>query len=357
MKVLLVGGTFSDTPKESGLVNKVYNELSKYNFDIDIKNGGLVEELPSILESVVNYDFVFWWCNVLGDVPKYRNVKDINPKCILIGSKRNNNEYEFGELIKRALELKQNLCIEFRKIQDEIEIGTPVFINMRIFDPLGNMFYDGTSIKRMVEVLVERMTFLKGITRKGTKRVESDIVVENSIDSLFLELIKGYAETFHELIQAQTSRFLGNCSTRCMRGFPSQRIEDYIYVSRRNVDKRYIDESAFVKCVKKGDDILYWGDNKPSVDTPIQLALYEKLPNINFMIHSHCYIKDAPFTKQIIPCGGLEEVQEILDIIPDKTSDYIAVNLLGHGSTIMTKTSEQLKNINYYGRILPERFV
>lgn len=32
--------------------------------------------------------------------------------------------------------------------------------------------------------------------------------------------------------------------------------------------------------------VYYCGENKPSVDTPIQLRLYEKLPNINYMIDS-----------------------------------------------------------------------
>ena len=175
------------------------------------------------------------------------------------------------------------------------------------------------------------------------------------LDERFLMEVKKYAETFHNLIQAQTTRFLGNCSTRCMRGFPSERIGDLIYVSKRNVDKRYIDKDAFVPCKLEDGKVHYYNDSKPSVDTPIQVRLYELLPNINYMIHSHCYIKDAPFTKQVIPCGALEEINEIMDTIKDTQTEYHVVNLLGHGSTIMCKHSEQLNNINYIPRIFPER--
>ena len=346
-KVYIVGGTFTkDGGKESGLINKIYKELLNYftEEEIILQNGGNSKDIPTLLQNVKDKDYIFWWANVLDLDEKFRNVKEINPYCILIGSKRNNNEYSFAELILRALEQKHNLCVEFSKTDK---------INMRIFDPLGNVFFDGADITEMVSCLFKRMTFLRSMKRMSSVRDTQDIKVDK-VDPMFLELIKGYAETFHELIQTQTSRFLGNCSTRCMRGFPSQRINDLIYVSKRNVDKRYIDENAFVPCEFKDDYVRYYNENKPSVDSPIQLVLYNQLPKINFMIHSHCYIEDAPFTKNIIPCGALQEIDEILDLILDKNTDYFAVNLKGHGSTIMTNKVEDLQNIKYIARTLPE---
>lgn len=40
----------------------------------------------------------------------------------------------------------------------------------------------------------------------------------------------------------------------------------------------------------EGQLLYYCGDDKPSVNTPIQVRLYEALPNIKYMIHSHCGI-------------------------------------------------------------------
>ena len=348
--ICFVGGTFTrDGGKESGLVNKIFNELLRYfpKDEIILHNGGNSEDIPNLLQEVKGKDYVFWWANVLDLEEKHRNVKEVNPYCMFIGSKRNNNEYSFAELLLRSLEQKHNLCIEFSK-QDKV--------NMRIFDPLGNVFFDGQDIPNMVCCLVNRMKFLKSMKRIASIRDKETITIDR-IDPLFLELIKGYAETFHELIQTQTSRFLGNCSTRCMRGFPSQRINDLVYVSRRNVDKRYIDENAFVPCRLQDEHVIYFNDNKPSVDTPIQLELYKQLPKINFMIHSHCYIENAPFTSEIIPCGAIQEINQILDLISEdntKNLEYFVVNLKGHGSTIMANKVEDLRDIKYIPRILPE---
>lgn len=78
------------------------------------------------------------------------------------------------------------------------------------------------------------------------------------------------------------------------------------------------------------------------------------------MIHSHCYIKDAPFTKNALPCGAVEEVDEILELLKDYynndfNKDLYLINLVGHGSIMMSNNPEQLKNINMIGRRLPEK--
>ena len=351
--ILFVGGTFnSANGKMSGLITKIYEEMKdSISQDIVFYNGGNLQQIPEILQKVKEAKYVLWMPNITEDVEKQRNIKEINPRCILIGSKRNNNEYSFGELLTRSLQQKHNLCLEFSKEE---------LIKMTLFDPLGNVFYSGTNVKELVPILLNRMQYLASMKRIPS--IKSNKVIEREkLDPLFLQLVKEYAETFHELIQAQTFRFLGNCSTRCMRGFPSQRIDDLIYVSKRNVDKRYIDEESFVPCqfnAYKDDCVNYFNENKPSVDSPIQLILYKHLPNINFMIHSHCYVKDAPFTKHIIPCGALQEVLEILNVLPKdnelKNLKYFAINLKGHGSTVMANTSEQLRNIPYYARPIPE---
>ena len=125
-------------------------------------------------------------------------------------------------------------------------------------------------------------------------------------------------------------------------------------MSRRNIDKRYIAKEGFVPTTLRDGSIYYWGEHKPSVDTPIQVRLYEALPNINFMLHSHVYLEDAPFTKHAVPCGALEEVEEVLNLITDKNVEYFEINLIGHGCIVFANTVEQIKELKYISRPMPE---
>ena len=127
-----------------------------------------------------------------------------------------------------------------------------------------------------------------------------------------------------------------------------------MFVSRRNIDKRYIGQGGFVPTKLEDNKVMYWGNYKPSVDTPIQIRLYQELPNINYMIHAHVYLKNAPYTEHAVPCGGLEEVDEILSKIKDKNTEYFELNLIGHGCIVFANNVEQLKNLQYKKRPAPE---
>ncbi len=351
-KVLVVGGTFDDNGgKPSKVVASVISVLTSKFTEVKSYNGGYFSDIENILEEVKDADFVLWWANVPNDKPKIRDVKSVNPKTILVTSKRNTEgKYSFQELINRALGQKANLCVEF--VLSEKGYG------FRLFDPLGDLWYEGDDISSLTEEMSERMKFLQTITRQNTKQSKETIEVPNK--PKFFNLIKGYADTFHDLIipDETVTRFLGNSSFRCTKGgFPSFKVNDELYfVSKRNVDKRFIDKSGFVPVLfTKDEEIYYCGENKPSVDTPIQVRLYRALPKINYMIHSHTYIEDAPFTANMIPCGGLEEVDEVLNAIGDnRNKDFYAVNLIGHGSIVMSSTIEKLTNIQYVGRTMPE---
>ena len=56
------------------------------------------------------------------------------------------------------------------------------------------------------------------------------------------------------------------------------------------------------------------------MDTPVQVRLYKTIPHINYIVHGHVYVKGAPFTKEAIPCGALEEVDEIMELIYNSNS-------------------------------------
>lgn len=401
MKILLVGGTFTATPnpdntygKPSGLIRKMVPAIKQHpqflseTNTLDVYNGGPYPFLNELIELTPNYDIVFWFPNVPdNNLPKIRDVKSVAPKTMLVTSKRNdNNKYTFQELVQRALASKSNLMFEFSKTQN----GE---FHIHIFDPLGCSWYHNYDIRKACHAALSRLIFLKNITRQSTIQNTDDksLVLKWYFDQFtqpmqkssqnieipdeqkFIDIVHKHAETFHKLMNPGTEvkRFLGNCSMkppqvgRCSKGMPSFKHGDYIFVSKRNVDKEYLDLSHFVPCyLDENENVFYCGDDKPSVDTPIQLRLYKALPNIRYMIHSHCYIKPENSyyskiaTKRNLPCGAIEEVDEILNFIDthyhSRDLGFYKINLIGHGSIVMSETIDMFKHIEYERRPFPE---
>ena len=355
-KILIVGGTWDlNGGRRSKLVEKFAKGLDN---TVTLYNGGDYRELERIIELAKEYETVIWWADVPNDLPKIRNVKEINYKAMLITSKRNvNQQYSFQELIQRALASKANLCVEFTKDNDKY--------GMRLFDPLGNIWYQGDNIEECSKALNNRLEFIKNLTRESTNKTSEQVEIsqlqKERVNKCFLPLVRDYANKFTEQIYGtqDVERFLGNASFRCTKGFPSFRDGDHIFVSRRNVNKEGITLEQFVCVYLDNNKLYYIGDYKPSVDTPIQARMYQLLPKINYMIHSHCYIKDAPFTEVPIPCGAVEEVEEIKRLIDyyyygDYERNFYVMNLIGHGSIMMSNDARMLKGIEIVGRPIPE---
>lgn len=392
MKLLLVGGTFAakeNEARESGIIRKMaaaikdHAVFQKNGDSLDVYNGGKYETLQGLLDSTPDYGMVFWFANVKDNsLPKIRDVKAVAPKTMLVTSKRNDSEkYSFDELVQRALAAKANLMFEFKKM-------CPIHFHIMVFDPLGCAWYNGENIEDAVNAAMDRLYYLASITRQSTTQAsddkklvlkwyfdqfkqdmtQSDRTVSVPDEQKFINLVHGYAEKFHELMNpgCDVKRFIGNCSMksmppqvgRCSKGMPSFRHGDYVFVSQRNVDKEYLDLSHFIPAYLENGRVYYCGENKPSVDAPVQLRLYDALPNIRYMVHSHCYVKGALFTMECIPCGAIEEADEILraidENIHDRTKSSYQLNLLGHGSIIMGSSIDELKNIEYEKRPMPE---
>ena len=380
-KVLIVGGTFDNAGgKPSGLVNSIINHIRKDpEVNVTSVNGGWVEDLhQEILPAVTDFKVVLWFANVSNDEVKLRDVKAINPKCILITSKRNDdNKYTFAELISRALEIKANLTVEFSKKDNKF--------NMMVFDPLGNTFYDGVEVEDMCSKLLSRTKELILFTRVPTVQDTEHEAPEVPEETDFFNFAHSCADIFHNLIRPAkgTERFLGNMSFRCQNGFPSFRGEDgIIYVSRRNVDKSDINAASFVPTyLDSSNTVKYFGENKPSVDTPVQLRLYKYFPWANYMIHAHCYIDTTLMGPEVlrlqttkpIPCGAIEEVAEIVDTYIKASTvlwDHwhkepprlLAINLIGHGCILIAKDIEIFKELQkhkdncFVARQMPEVF-
>ena len=356
---LLIGGHFSDDTAEcrpSGYIRKLFHTMKLINPSGDIYNGGQFKDLENILYHTLPYDVILWMPDIPNDKPKLvRKIKKQNPKIILVTSKNNKDRrYSFMELVARALQVKANLFVEFQR-------GGGEQITASVCDPLGNQYVFSENVDEIATALICRLRDLCAFTRVGSSVVYSKEKVtpqDNEELRSFLGLVKKHAETFHELIHpVDNSRLLGNASFRCEYGFPSFKKNDQVFISKRNVDKRDIGVEAFVPVnLYYGEDpkVFYHGEDKPSVDSPIQLMLYNYYPNIRYMLHSHVYITGAPITSRRIPCGAIEEFFEIIQQFPMRDIDNLSLNLLGHGSLVMAKDISYLENIDYKARAMPE---
>jgi hypothetical protein len=349
MKTLFVGGDYDDlNGRSSKIAEKIFQSL---NFsDVDYHNGGHYNDLLKFSDRISRYGAVFWLAKIPEDKPSVSAIlKSKHNSFVLVSSKRNLDEkLTTFDMICDALKIKSNLTLEFKKNQDR-------YVS-RILDPLGNVFLDFTSDFDIVgKVLGKRVNELTTYTRMKSESVGERLDV--SVNDEFLELIKHDANCFSNLLYSNpeaVTRHMGNASFRCANGFPSFKKEGFIYVSRRNVDKRGIDKDSFVAVDVNSKELNYFGGKKPSVDTPIQIKLYQNYKNINFMLHSHNYILDAPYTSRIIPCGALEEADDILEVFPDLNLKKLAVNLKGHGSVVASHDLEFMKSVKYFARPIPE---
>jgi hypothetical protein len=349
---MIVGGDWNASGgRASGYVAKLAKSLTTLGGPVELYNGGAYESLTRLTQKEYSglNGVVIWMPNVPNHEDKLvGEIKKNNPQIMLVSSKVNTRAaYNPHDLIARALTAKANLMIEFKNAW---------CVTASIIDPLGNRFLqDEENIDVMAFALWHRLTKLRSYTRIGSRQIGERPMI--AVPEEFLEVVRGYADRFHELIHAANQdRLLGNASFRCERGFPSMRAGlNLIYVTQRNLDKRDLTVDGFVPVELSGRcAVNYLGGKKPSVDTPIQRELYRHYQNLRFMIHAHVYIEGAPFTSKVIPCGAMEEVQAITDVWPDPETPTLAVNLKGHGCLIATDCVASLRDIPFVGRPMYE---
>jgi hypothetical protein len=358
-RIILVGGTWDNKRgKPSKIITIMYNALVSEGKNVTMYNGGSYPHLNRI--QVYGADIIMWFPNIPNHLDKELDIKKTFPKIILVTSKNNVGErYSFQEIIAHGLASKSNLILE---IFDRLDKYWG-----QLMDPLGNVWLEPTNDFALIaKAIVNRVNYLKSITRRPTvwSPEAQETLLPTDENEKFLKFIQKSADTFHKLISPAKGieRFLGNASFRCIDGFPSLISPNgCIYMSRRNIDKRSLALNQFVQvgCNPDKDITWYRGDYKPSVDTVIQIQLYQHLTfnKIKYMIHSHVYVEHAPFTENMVPCGGLEEVYEILKVIKDhkvNTESAFALNLIGHGSLICAKMPKDFEKFKYIKRVVPE---
>lgn len=376
MRILIIAGTFNaQGGKSSGYAEKVWRNINDTKIaEAVLYNGGYPESLPRLMDLTPQFDTVWWWADVPNDLPKIvEDIKTKYPRTFLVTAKNNRGDrYGIRELVMRALKVKANLAVIFT--------GTQPPFAASVLDPLGNVWGQNfiTSPTELATTIILRLKTLMAMSRVGTTEDPKWCEQHPQTADLkaFLDVVRSAADTFHELVNPpEGQRLLGNASFRCSHGFPSMKSDaGTIYVSQRNIDKRSVDASSFVpvrlgaekegvRPIVYGRSLFFGEKPKPSVDSPVQLHLYEKLPKIRFMLHGHVYMEHAPFTSSALPCGALEEVEDIMSTL---AADYdgelselqaACVNLRGHGCLLLGADPAALKDMmvdSFYTRPTPE---
>ena len=321
------------------------------HIDVCFDIGGTTDDLLNhIFPEVIDADIVFWFCSIndAGDkkLKLVEGIKKLNKNAILVVLFRTNGGKTVYEQVARMLSIKANLMLEV----------CPTNItkfSASILDPLGNIFLSHeTDIQTVAKVLCTRVLDLVDKHRIPSVSVGPMVTAPNEEE--FFAIAREQAETFHEIIHTdKQDRYLGHLSFRCEHGFPSFVSDGLIFVTKRNVDKRSIDATSFVAINPACSAVVeYYGDDSPSVDSPISIRLYQHYPSIKYMMHSHVYIKNARFTNSVNPCGAIEEADEIFSVI--QNDDNFAVNLKGHGALVGAVDLDYLRNIEYVSRGIPE---
>lgn len=331
-KVMIVGGN-PDTEKRSKIIDILHNAFLINKNDInslELYNSRLPKDISGS-------NLIIWMPDISNEKPKDYPVKDKG--AVLICSKVMRPGYGEFDAISRIFQMSGNAVIA-------IYTDNPKKAIFKLIDALGNTWCETADIQELYGAIIQFFEWTKTSIRKSLHNQPLDKLPLNITDifNKNSEALKKFIEINNILASSvQTAvgkRFFGNLSTRCMKLFPSTRSNDYIFVSPRNVDKLKLTTEDFI--IINLSDFSYFGERKPSVDTPIQCFLYNKYPEINFMIHGHAYLAGAPFTENYFPCGDMREAKEILSIWNDAPA---CINLKNHGFLITSKTLIEMEEL------------
>ena len=315
--------------KSSNIITKLFeNFLDDNKYSILSFNG-----TDGAIRNTQNKDLILWFPDISNEEEKNYPKKDKG--AVLICSKVMREGYSELDAITRIFKMNGNAVVAIYK-------DDPKKMRFKLIDALGNCWIDTYDINMLCVAIREFYDWTKKSIRVSLKYNQlpkeiSDMYLSGNKLDFFIYINNKLS---NKVVSAIGKRFFGNLSTRCMKLFPTVRKQHDIYfISPRNVDKSKLTEKDFIICDKT---FHYYGDRKPSVDSPIQISLYNKFPEINYMIHGHAYISDVEMTSEYVPCGDMREVDEILKIWGDEPMN---INLKNHGFIIVAKTLEELDNI------------
>lgn len=333
MNINIVGGVPNGKPskiirKMSFFIKYLLTDENNgnYNFkNLKINNGALPKDIK-------DNDLVLWMPDIDNEESKNYPVKDKG--AVLVCSKVMREGYTLIDAVSRIFKMHGNAVIAIYKNEDRK-------FRFQLVDALGNIWVDTQDIKELCYSILDLYSWTKGSIRVSLKKAEDSVISDISSSDkeklqIFIDINKKLA---YSVAEQCGNRYFGNYSTRCTKLFPSLRVDSDILVSPRNINKKTIEVNDMVP-IYKG---MYIGDRKPSVDTPVQLKIYNEVPWAHCMIHGHAYIEgDTPITKHYYPCGDMREAPEVISAIGmgKKT-----INLKNHGFLVVAESIEEMDKI------------
>jgi hypothetical protein len=323
---MIIGGTFD---KFGGKTSTIVKLLSKC-LNMPAVNGGTIWTMG--IRKYVKGSLNIWMPNVPNEEAKIYPVKERGS--ILICSKVMRPGNTVHDAVTRIFKMNGNAVITITTDEEGI-------FKFALVDALGNIWAETRRVVDLARAIKQFVAWMNGVERVKSIRIHrggkafTSAQFKKDINDYYLHVLCDLNKDMADRVEvAAGSRYFGNASTRCELMFPSIKLrENYIYVSKRNVNKERLSEEDFVLCrnAPSSKDVVFMAENeedKPSVDTPVQLQLYDQLPNVVCMIHGHAYIKDAPTTASYWPCGDLREVKSAMQLLEDRT---MCINLRNHG--------------------------
>lgn len=336
LRVLFISGNWTeDGGRTSNYMSSIINSFeNKLGHPIQAFNGGNIDDLPKILEEYVpESDMVFYSPNIPYSLNQKRhlNPKDYNHRVTLVTFKRNDGRLSFDDMMSISITLRADLTCEVRK-------NAEGRYEMRIYDILGNLWSEfTTNTAKSVATLVSRATALKSLRYSRFKSENSPIPPTNENVDGIIQAYKDFGRKLVEVAEPSehVRRHLGEIS---FRGSTDRDSDDFdvIYASERNLRlSDDIDSENFIATHRDNGTLIYYGSKKPHLNAAVFDHLFEKLPGINYIFFSQCYLKDAKFTERILTKGCNQEFVEILKVIEDNDYSKDGVNILGQGSIIL----------------------
>ena len=328
MKVCIVGGDI-DTERPSGVIRKIYAEFSVAH-DVTMFNG----ILPKY---ITGFDLVLWFPNISNEKEKDYPKKDKG--AVLICSKLMHDDVSEADAVSRIFNMQGNAVVTINSMGKSFAF--------KLVDALGNSWGNTDSIKLLVGNIIDLFIWSKAQKRKSLIYSDSSISTEIKLELRFIDINTLVADKVQSHLGA---RYFGNFSTRCMKLFPCKREGEAYLFSPRNTDKKRINQDDFVLTT----DTYYYGKRKPSVDAPVQIEIFKRFTNINYMIHGHATIPLVPETLEYYPCGDLREVEEISALF---NGGLRAINLKNHGFLIAAETLDGLEYLANFCEFLPKDII
>lgn len=335
-RTLIVGGTWDE---DGGRPSKIVEMLAKELDAEVVHNGGDIIDLD---HGVSGFDLIIWMPNISNNESKWYPRKDRG--AVLVCSKVMRPTYTKADSVSRIFAMHANAVIEIRR-----GAGAGKFV-FGLRDAMANWWAEPTtSIVNLVSGIMSHYWWTKGSIRVGSQRMDP----RNQDVYRLMELTSQVADRVENSIG---ERYFGNVSTRCQSMFPGARLGAHVLISPRNVDKRRLGAEDMVPVDGSLAQeqpfcdpplVRYGGPRKPSVDTPVQLFLFGAFPQIDFFIHGHAKVKDAPTTENYFPCGDLREAYEVEGLIKDGLANHHCgvINLRNHGFLLYSKTIDGMSEL------------